>query len=171
MTHDGMWLFYCHLFGFTGNKRLNSTSTGLMGMRHIESGGDLENVLGEILSSLKTGSIESPVKLHIVDSSENHLPGRAADFGIEYHRIPLQNDAIPSTKGDRSFCNYISRLERFFKTLPVGHSTTPSCVECVIKKDKSCLKEYRFSFVDGANKYFSCTGFRGIDLKGICCGI
>ncbi len=167
MTSNGMWLFYCHLFGFAGNMELDTTSLGPMGMRSIKGREDLENVLGEILSSLKTSS----PRFHIADSAGDQRPEKTPDFEIEHQRIPLHQSAIPPTEQDQLFCTYISQLERFFKALPVGYSTTPSCAGCVIKKDESCHKEYWFTPIDSAKKEFSCPELGGIGLKGICCGI
>lgn len=175
MTSNGMWLFYCHLFGFVENMGLITTSVEHMGMRNIKEKKDLENVLGEILNSHKTSSPRFPPKLplkfNIADSTEDILPEKIPDFEIEHRSRPLQKDTIPPTKRDQSFCIYSSQLERFFETLPVGYSTTPSCVGCSIQVNESCLKEYRFNSLHGDKVDFSCPALGKIDLKGICCEI
>lgn len=139
-------------------------------MRLIESRLDLENVVREILVSLKIGSPAPPTKLYIVDSPEESQRGRFPDSGLKHHGTLLQKDSVGEEE-DRPYCDHISRLERFFKTLPVGYSATPLCAGCEIEKKVGCLKEYRFSAANDAVRDRSCVVSRGIDPGGIRCGL
>ena len=153
-TSRGTWLYYCHLIGMRGAGGLNAAAPKHMGMRLIEREEDLENVLMEILISIKKASPEFPQSPDVVD----HV-GR--------HGILPRSDAIPA-KRDLPFCTHIFILERFFDALPVGHSKNLSCADCAAKGEKYCLKEYRFSASENLKEDYSRQRPSGIDLKGAC---
>ncbi|MBN1574590.1 MAG: hypothetical protein JW984_15440 [Deltaproteobacteria bacterium] len=169
-TPRGTWLYYCHLIGIGGIGELRATSVGPMGMRRINRMDDLECVLKEILTSFKTASLELSKSPSIRNHIEDSRPRRAAHSKTRHHTVPLplQKGEIPAAKPDLSFCTYISILERFFKTLPFGYSTTRSCADCAIKKNEDCLKEYRFGSADDSNVDCRLSDLYKIDLKWIC---
>lgn len=166
-TSRGTWLYYCHLVGIKGIGEPRATSVGPMGMRQIDRIDDLKDVLGEILTSFKAIPLGFPKSTGITCHIEENRPGCTAHLGVGHHAIPQQNDAITAVKPDRSFCTYISILERFFKTLPFEYSTTRSCSDCSIKKNEDCLKEYRFGSADDTSLYCPLSDLYKIDLKGI----
>jgi hypothetical protein len=169
-TPGGTWLYYCHLVG-TGKKgKPGATSAGPMGMRHIDRIDDLEDVLGEILNSIKKALPGFPRSPGIGDHTGEGGPGRPVHFGTGHPVAPSQNDAVTASRLDRPFCTHISVLERFFETLPLGYSTNRSCADCATKKNGGCLKEYRFGPADVSRVNCPLSGLHGIDLKGICLG-